>query len=196
MVKPLRWAFFSYAHNYGDCSRAIEVAKAMRESGATVRFFDHGGFFVDKIREAGLDAVTLQPLITDRQHEVLLAIDQHRAPIGTPMPFTQAQLIDLVESELAAFKEYQPDAVFAGLNLSCMISVRAAKLPMITLIPTALCPAFFRKGLASFPNAMETNFLVRYLLPGRLKNILINRVMLGDAAKNSFFVHPQFPKYF
>jgi NAD(P)-dependent dehydrogenase (short-subunit alcohol dehydrogenase family) len=30
MNRPPRWAFFSHAYNYGDCSRAIEVAKAIR----------------------------------------------------------------------------------------------------------------------------------------------------------------------
>jgi UDP:flavonoid glycosyltransferase YjiC (YdhE family) len=56
---------------------------------------------------------------------------------------------------------------------------------MVTFVPTALCPAFFEQGLASFPNAMETNFVVRHLLPEALKRVIINRVMLGDVAKKS-----------
>lgn len=52
-------------------------------------------------------------------------------------------------------------------------------------MPTALCPAFFEQGLASFPNAMETNFVLRRLLPEELKRLIINRVMLGDVAKKS-----------
>ena len=173
---PLRWAFFSYVYNYGDCSRAIEVAKAMKKSGAVVKFFHHGGSFEDKIREAGLDSITLEPGMTEKQHEVLMAIDQHRAPIGTPLPFTEEQLAAMVESELEVFKDFKPDGVYCGLNLSCMISVPYAGLPMITLVPTALCPAFFEKGLASFPEAMETNFFVRYMIPKWLKRKLINKI--------------------
>ena len=51
--------------------------------------------------------------------------------------------------------------------------------------PDGPCPAFFEKGLASFPNAMETNPLIRYLVPSRLKKKLINKIMSGDSAKKS-----------
>jgi len=98
-----KWAFFSYAHNYGDCSRAIEVARAMKQTGADVAFFERGGNYVDKIKEAGLDPIHLEPTISDRQNRILLAIDQHRAPLGTPLPFTEQELVAMVESELEAF---------------------------------------------------------------------------------------------
>src|SRR5688500_1180332 len=158
-----RWAFFSHAYNLGDCSRAIEVAKAMRATGAEVRFFHHGGFHVEQIRAAGFGPVQLEPLVTEAQHRFLMDMDQHRAPVGAPMPFTEDQLIGMVEAELAAFRDFEPDGVFCGLNLSCMIAVPHARLPMVTFVPTALCPTFFERGMASFPNAMETNFVLRHL---------------------------------
>jgi UDP:flavonoid glycosyltransferase YjiC (YdhE family) len=185
MAGGQRWAFFSHAYNLGDCSRAIEVAKAMRASGGEVRFFHHGGYHIEQIRTAGFAPVQVEPLVTEAQHRFLMDMDQHRAPIGAPMPFTEDQLIAMVEAELAAFVDWKPDGVFCGLNLSCLISVPHARLPMVTFVPTALCPAFFEQGLASFPNAMETNFVLRRLLPEKLKRIIINRVMLGDVAKKS-----------
>jgi UDP:flavonoid glycosyltransferase YjiC (YdhE family) len=169
----------------GDCSRAIEVAKAMRASGGEVRFFHHGGYHVEQIRAAGFEPVQLEPLVTEAQHRFLMDMDQHRAPIGAPLPFSEDQLIAMVEAELAAFADFQPDGVFCGLSLSCLIAAPHARLPMVTFVPTALCPAFFEQGLASFPNAMETNFVVRRLLPDKLKRIIFNRVMLGDVAKKS-----------
>jgi len=42
-LSNLKWAFFSYGHNLGDFTRALETAKGMRESGAKVKFFNHGG---------------------------------------------------------------------------------------------------------------------------------------------------------
>ena len=39
----LKWAFFSYGHNLGDFTRALETAKGMKESGMDVKFFNHGG---------------------------------------------------------------------------------------------------------------------------------------------------------
>ena len=180
-----RWAFFSHAYNLGDCSRAIEVAKAMRAAGSEVRFFHHGGFHLEQIEQAGFQPVQLEPLVSEAQHRFLMDMDQHRAPIGAPLPFSEEQLTAMVEAELAAFRAYQPDGVFCGLNLSALISVPHARLPMVTFVPTALCPAFFEQGLASFPNAMETNFVLRHLVPEKLKRMIINRVMLGDVAKKS-----------
>jgi UDP:flavonoid glycosyltransferase YjiC (YdhE family) len=187
--KTFRWAFFTYAYNYGDCSRAIEIGKGMRDSGHTVKFFIHGGRHMDKIREAGLPLEILKPEYTEEQDKILMDIDQHRAPLGTPLPFTEEQLRAMVEANISAFKTFNPDAVYCGLDLSGFIAVQYLKLPMVTFVPTALCPAFFEKGLASFPNAMETNPLIRYLVPSRLKKKLINKIMLGDSAKKSGVIY-------
>ena len=35
----LKWAFFSYGHNLGDFTRALETAKGMKQSGMDVKFF-------------------------------------------------------------------------------------------------------------------------------------------------------------
>lgn len=183
--RKFRWAFFTYAHNYGECSRAIEIGKAMQDNGHTVKFFIHGGRHVGKIRETGLPLEILEPEYTEEQDKILMDIDQHRAPLGTPLPFTEVQLQAMVESNISALKSFNPHAVYCGLDLSSFISVQNLKLPMVTFVPTAICPAFFEKGLASFPNAMETNPLIRYLVPSFLKKKLINRIMLGDSAKKT-----------
>jgi UDP:flavonoid glycosyltransferase YjiC (YdhE family) len=183
--QPPKWAFFCHAYNYGDTSRAIEVAKAMREAGGVVRFFHRGGDFVEHIAAAGLDPRALEPEITPEQNRRLMDLDQHRAPVGTPLPYSEENLVAMVESELCALREFAPDGVYCGLNLSSMISVPHAGLPAVTLVPTALCPAFFQRRMASFPDAMNRNLLVRHLVPERLKRALINRIMLGEVAKKS-----------
>lgn len=189
LEKKFRWAFFTYAHNYGECSRAVEIGKAMKDAGHSVKFFIHGGRHVDKIREANLPMEILKPEYTDEQDRILMDIDQHRAPIGTPLPFAEAQLAEMVESNISALTAFHPDAVYCGLDLSSFISVQHMKLPMVTLVPTAICPSFFEKGLASFPNAMETNPLVRYLVPSFVKHKSINRIMLGNSAKKTGAVY-------
>jgi len=183
-LAPERWAFFAHAYNFGDTSRAIEVALSMKATGAIVKFFHRGGTYVDRIVSAGLEPTLLLPEISDGQNAILMDMDQHRAPVGTPLPYTVEQLVAMVESELAALREFEPDGVYCGLNLSCMISVPHARWPMVTLVPTALCPAFFRAELASFPDAMDTQ-LLRHLVPKWVKRKIINRIMLGDVAKKS-----------
>ena len=181
----MKWAFFSDTHNYGDCSRAIEIARQMKHDGHTVRFFHHGGDFVKKITEAGIDLVGLEPEVSKEQHEVLMAIDQQRAPLGTPLPFHEEQIREMVTSEIKALREFRPDGAYCGLNISCMISVPYLKIPSVTFVPTALCPAFFQKGLASFPNSLEKGLLLHYLVPGFVKKMIINRVMLGKVMKHA-----------
>ena len=54
-VTDLKWAFFSYGHNLGDFSRALETAIGMKKSGAQVKFFNHGGVHNHYISLAGID---------------------------------------------------------------------------------------------------------------------------------------------
>lgn len=184
-TRPRRWAFFPYAHNLGDLTRALETAKGMRGSGADVRFFTHGGTHTDLVRQAGLECIDLQPAITDAQDEVIMAINQFRVPLGTPLPFSEEELEEMVRADLEALEDWQPDGVYCGLNFSSMISVPYLKLPRVTQVPTSLCPAFYRKGLASFPATMETNVLTRYLVPRFLKRRFFNAVMQRDVMRKT-----------
>lgn len=191
-----RWAFFSYAHNLGDFTRALETAKGLKEQNSTVKFFNHGGFHLDMIHQAGIEADNLQPEISAEQNEIVMAINQFRAPLGTPLPFTEDELKAMVESDLKALEEYKPDGVYCGLNISSMISVPYSKLPMVTQVPTTLCPAFYRKGLASFPNTLERNFFLRYIVPDVFKRRYFNRIMLKDIMKNTVKTFNKVRKYY
>ena len=183
--RPPRWAFFSYAHNLGDFTRALETAKGMVKAGAEVCFFNHGGTHIKMIEEAGMKSVNLQPEISDEQDRIVMAINQFRVPVGTPLPFTEDELTAMVEADIRALKDYQPDGVYCGLNISSMISVPFMKLPRVTMVPTTLCPAFYKKRLATFPNTMENNFLIRYLIPEFIKRRMFNAIMLKDTLKKT-----------
>jgi UDP:flavonoid glycosyltransferase YjiC (YdhE family) len=195
-VSDLKWAFFSYGHNLGDFTRALETAKGMKESGARVKFFNHGGVHNQMISEAGIEEEDLQPELTWEQHQVIMDINRYKAPLGTPVPVNKEQWIEMTESDLKAFEEYKPDGVYAGLNLSCMISVPYAKLPMVTQVPTVNCPAFIHKELYNMPNTMEKNFFMRHVLPGFIKRKIMKRVLLGDTAKASLGSFNEARKHF
>ena len=182
-ISDVKWAFFSYGHNLGDFTRALETAKGMKESGATVKFFNHGGVHNKMISEAGIEEEDLQPELTWEQHKVIMDINRYKAAIGTPLPVTKEQWVKMAEADLKAFDEYKPNGVYAGLNLSCMISVPYAKLPMVTQVPTVNCPAFIHKEMYNMPNTMEKNFFTRYVLPGIVKRKIMKKVLLGDSAK-------------
>ena len=184
-VKNLKWAFFSYGHNLGDFTRALETAKEMQATGAGVKFFNHGGVHNHLIPEAGIESIDLFPELSWEQHQVIMDINRYKAAIGTPLPVSTNDWIKMAEADLQAFGEYQPDGVYAGLNLSCMISVPYAKIPMVTQVPTVNCLAFIQKGLYNMPNTMERNFFMRKILPDIIKRKIMTRVLLSDSAKSS-----------
>ena len=111
---PRRFAFFAYAYNLAETTRAVEVARALRDRGAEIHFFTHGGLHEPRIVEADFPITTLPPLITPEKHAYLLDLDQgHR--IG--QPFTVNELHAQVKTELAALRALLPVVVYAGMNL-------------------------------------------------------------------------------
>lgn len=195
-ISDLKWAFFSYGNNLGDFTRALETAKGMKESGAQLKFFNHGGIYNHLISAAGIDSENLYPELTWEQHEKIMDINRYKAKVGTPLPVTTKQWIQMAEADLKAFASYQPNGVYAGLNLSCMISVPYAKIPMVTQVPTVNDPAFIKRNLYNMPNTMETNFFLRYVLPGFLKRRIMKKVLLSNSAKASLITFNKAREHF
>lgn len=169
---PLRIAFFAYVYNLAEVTRAVEVARALRERGVEIRFFTHGGTHENRIAEADFPLTTLQLLITLEKHGRLMDLDQGRT-FGHP--FSTAEWTAHVESEVTALREFGPTAVYAGMNLPSAISARAVGAPLIYLLPTPGIIPYFEHGLATWPESQE--FWLTRLLPQRWKNGAINWVM-------------------
>jgi len=195
-IEDLKWAFFSYGHNLGDFTRALETAKGMQETGAQVKFFNHGGVHNHMITKAGIASENLLPELSWEQHQVIMDINRYKVPVGTPLPVTKNDWIKMAEADLNAFEEYKPNGVYAGLNLSCMISVPYSKLPMVTQVPTVNCPAFIHQELYNMPNTMEKTFFMRYIFPGFIKRKIMKRVLLKDSAKTSLSSFNEARKHF
>ena len=195
-ASDLKWAFFSYGHNMGDFTRALETAKGMKKTGATVKFFNHGSIHNHLISKAEIEEQNLLPELSWEQHEIIMDINRYKAKVGTPLPVSKEQWIKMAEADIEALTEFQPHGVYAGLNLSCFISVPHLKLPMITQVPTVNCPAFIEKGMYNMPNTMERNFFMRYLFPGFLKRRIMRKVLLSDSAKDSLVTFNEARKHF
>lgn len=167
-----RLAFFAYAYNLAEVTRAIEVAKACQARGAVVQFFTHGGTHEARITEAGFDLTTLAPLISPEKNKYLMDLDQGRA-LG--QPFTFDEWCAQVDSELVALTGFSPDSVYAGMNLPSAITAKAAQVPLIYLLPLAGTLPYFQNKLAQFPSQYE-NGLTR-LVPKRWKDGVLNWLM-------------------
>jgi len=167
-----RLAFFTYAYNLAEVTRAIEVAKACRARGAKIRFFTHGGTHEYRITQAGFELTTLEPRITPEKNNYLMDLDQGRA-LG--QPFTVDEWCAQVESELDALADFEPDSVYAGMNLPSAITAKAMQVPLIFLLPIAGTQPYFENNLAQFPTQYE-NVLTR-LIPQRWKDGTLNWLM-------------------
>ncbi len=167
-----RLAFLVYAYNLAEVTRAIEVAKALRERGVEIHFFTHGGTHEARISEAGFPLTTLKPLISPEKHAYLMDLDQG---LRVGQPFTVPEWTAQVESEIATLLDFRPTAVYAGMNLPSTISARAAGLPLIYLLPTPGTPPYFDHNLGQFPDQYE-NTLTR-LIPQRWKDRGLNWIM-------------------
>lgn len=195
-ISNRKWAFFSYGHNLGDFTRAVETAVEMQNTGADVVFYNHGSVHLNKIENRGLNCIPLYPELSWEQHEVIMDINRYKAPVGTPIPVSKAEWIAMTESDLEVLQNFKPDGVYAGLNLSSMIAVPYAKLPMVTQVPTVNCPAFIQNKMYNMPNIMEKNFFMRYILPGTVKRSIMRKVLTGDVAKNSLTEFNKARKHF
>lgn len=180
-----KWAFFSYGHNLGDFTRAVETAVEMQNSGAQVKFYNHGSVHLDKIKNRGLDCVNLQPELSWEQHEIIMDINRYKAPVGTPIPVSKKEWIAMAEADIETLTDFAPEGVYAGLNLSSMIAVPYLGLPMVTQVPTVNCPAFIQNKMYNMPNTMERSFFMRHVLPEWIKRTIMRKVLTGDVAKNS-----------
>ena len=93
---------------------------------------------------------------------------------------------------MAALQELRPAIVYAGINLPCVISARAAGVPLVYLLPTPGSPAYFQHGLATFPEGRE-NWFTRSL-PQRWKDRFFNWLALhsGFCVRNFNIVARRF----
>lgn len=177
-MTPSRIAFFTYAYNLAETTRAIEIAKALLARGVEIHFFTHGGTHEKRISEAGFPFTTLNPIVTPEKNAYLMDIDQGRQ-LG--QPFTVKELSTYVTTEVEALRALQPLAVYAGMNLPCVISAKAIGIPLIYLLPIAGTRPYFQHGLGVFPETFE-NWLTRKFPQSwkdKLMNTLALRLSLG-----------------
>jgi len=195
-IKDLRWAFFTYGHNMGDFTRALEIAKGMQSTGAQLHFYNHGGVHNHLLNKAKIPNTDLYPELSWEQHELIMDINRYKAKVGTPLPVTKEDWIAMTESDLKALSEFKPDAIYAGLNLSTFIAAPYAKIPYVTLLPTVNCPSFIENEMYNMPNTMEKNVFTRHLLPSSIKRKMMKRILLGDSAKDSLVSFNEARKHF
>ncbi len=130
-----RVLFAPETFNLGETSRAVEVARVLRERGHDVTFCGYSRRFAAHVNGAGFRLELLRPRLSEADADRLIALDQGR---GVRHPFTLDMLRRRVRSERALIDTIRPEAVIIGSTMSQFVSARAAGVPLVYIKPYAM----------------------------------------------------------
>ncbi|MCI2266226.1 hypothetical protein [Sediminivirga luteola] len=122
--------------NLAEVTRGVEVARRLSRLTGDVDcvFAGYSRRYAHIVKEAGFVFRPLEPELTDRQADQLIAVDQGR---GLRHPFTTRMLAERVSNERALIRELAADAVVVGTTLSQFVSARAEGVPLVYAKPFA-----------------------------------------------------------
>ena len=159
--------------NLAETTRMIEIARACQRNFHCI-FFGYSDKFSGLIEQAGFEFRRMQPWLTDAKIEHLWKVDRMESFAD---PFTQAELQTRVRSELDLYAKVNPTALVMGFTLSAVISARAARLPLVYVIPFPLSRPYLEANLAAWPDAFDLPVL-RWL-PKNWLDAAANRWLLN-----------------
>lgn len=144
---PLRVLFAPETFNLGETTRAVEVAKAVEAAGGEVLFMGYSRRFADYVREAGFTLILLDPELSERDADQLIAVDQGRS---LRHPFTTDIVRRRVASERALIECWGPRCIVIGTTLTMFISARASRVPLAYVRPYAMSRGHLTR-MVTFP---------------------------------------------
>ena len=155
--------FFPITYNLAETGRAIMIAKRYKEMGGKAIFFSHGGEYEDLPKDQGFEVIKVKPFFTNDSVKRIISINRGEQK-GYPYP-TQV-LREFVQNEIEAYKKTGVEMIISTQSPSCIISVRAAHIPLIT-ITTGL-----GTFCLSYPEKFENIFTRQ--LPQKIKIRILN----------------------
>ncbi len=174
--------FFPNFHSVGETLPLIKIAKIYTELGGRVVFFSRNGKYEHLTKEINCELIKLKEI------SLLKVVDEFRKKVEDVEkipyekfifgPYTSDTISRFVEEEIIAFKKANVKMILCTFNLSASISARVLKIPLVVLISGTITSAYFRSGLASFPENYENIFTK--LLPSKLKNTLAKWIYLNN----------------
>jgi UDP:flavonoid glycosyltransferase YjiC (YdhE family) len=149
MTQPKRTlAFAPCAFNLAETSRMVEIAKAVARDPVASKVFDiqfisDGGEFESIIEKHGFALTRMEPRLTQEKIEHIAQVD--RGEKFTPA-FTDAEMTERVQNEIAVLKKLNPAAVVTGSYPSIPVTCRVLKVPLVWVVQSTWLPEFFEHG--------------------------------------------------
>jgi UDP:flavonoid glycosyltransferase YjiC (YdhE family) len=140
--------FAPCAFNLAETSRMLEIAKAIRNHPIAGGVFDihvisDGGDFERMIEDNGFALTRMEPRLTKEKIDHIAKVD--RGEKFAPA-FTDSEMIERVNNEVACLKKLQPVAVLTGSYLTIPVTCRVLDIPVVWAIQSTWLPDFFRHG--------------------------------------------------
>jgi UDP:flavonoid glycosyltransferase YjiC (YdhE family) len=176
--KPLV-GFFPTFGSMGETIPLVKIAQAYLEVGGKALFFSHHRAYERFAEERGFQIVRLDYLPGNKPEEIM---QLHRK--GVPYEkialrkYRTEAIEKAVREEIAAFKEHKVEMIVSASMLTCSISARASKIPLVVLASGVMMPPYFTSGHATFPENYE-NFLTK-MIPHKVKNRLTGWYLLHN----------------
>ncbi len=154
--------FFPLFYNLAETGRAILVAKRYVELGGEVVFFSHGGEYEQLARELGYKIIQLDPIFTEESIKRIVSINR-REKKG--IAYAEDFLRESVKNEVLAYKKTGISMIISFVNMSCSISARVAKIPLVCITPGVgtfyvSYPDYFENSITRFiPKYFKIQFL-------------------------------------
>lgn len=140
--------FAPAAFNLAETSRMVEIAKAIARHPAAsqafeIHFISDGGDFERIIEKHGFALTRMEPRLTKEKIEFIAKVD--RGEKFAPA-FTDAELIQRVENEMACLKQLKPAAVVTGSYVTIPVTCRVLETPLVWVVQSTWLPDFFCHG--------------------------------------------------
>ncbi len=140
--------FAPCAFNLAETTRMVEIAKAIvRHPTANevfeIHFISDGGEFESLIENHRFSLTRLEPRLTKEKIEHIARVD--RGEKFAPA-FTDREMIQRIDNEIACLKELKPVAVVTGSYLTIPVTCRVLQIPLVWVIQSTWLPDFFRHG--------------------------------------------------
>lgn len=154
MTEKRMLLFAPCAFNLAETSRMVEIAKGIRRNTAANQVFDihfisDGGDFESMIEKHGFRLTRMSPRLTPEKIEHIAKVD--RGEKFAPA-FSDAEMTERVNNEIAVLKELRPVAVVTGSYLTIPVSCRVERVPLVWVIQSTWLPDFFRHGAGMTDN--------------------------------------------
>ena len=132
----------------------VEIAKAIERHPAASKAFDihfisDGGDFEGMIEKHGFALTRMEPRLTKEKIEFIAKVD--RGEKFAPA-FTDAELIQRVDNEIACLKQLKPAAVVTGSYVTIPVTCRVLETPLVWVVQSTWLPDFFCHGAGMTDN--------------------------------------------